>query len=104
MHNNLQVNLTCRFMVYLSTLCADASTGKQFIKKAVDALFTPQAPDSLEGHLETTSENNEDLKPTVIWSCVYVQEITEVNFVYHHYRMHSCSLSTHLVQVYMHFL
>uniref|UniRef100_A0A0D3HBC2 Rab proteins geranylgeranyltransferase component n=1 Tax=Oryza barthii TaxID=65489 RepID=A0A0D3HBC2_9ORYZ len=35
------------------------------------------ASDSLEGHLEETSENNEDLKPTVIWSCVYVQEITE---------------------------
>jgi hypothetical protein len=81
-------------MVYLSTPCADTSTGKQCIKKAIDALFAPQASDSLEGHLEETSENNKDLKPTVIWSCVYVQEITEVNFFYHHYRLDSCSLST----------
>ncbi|TVU01317.1 hypothetical protein EJB05_53225 [Eragrostis curvula] len=65
------------FMAYLSTPCADASSGKQCIRKAIDALFTPQASDSLEGHQETTSENNEDLKPTLIWSCVYSQEITE---------------------------
>ena len=89
-------------MAYLSTPCASASTGKQCIKKAIDALFAPQASDSFEGHLEETSENNEDLKPTVIWSCVYVQEITEVNFFYHHYRQDSCSLilkNTYLVLV-----
>uniref|UniRef100_A0A0D3HBC3 Rab escort protein 1 n=1 Tax=Oryza barthii TaxID=65489 RepID=A0A0D3HBC3_9ORYZ len=75
--SNLAVCPPGMFMVYLSTPCADTSTGKQLIKKAIDALFAPQASDSLEGHLEETSENNEDLKPTVIWSCVYVQEITE---------------------------
>uniref|UniRef100_A0A0E0K7F5 Rab escort protein 1 n=1 Tax=Oryza punctata TaxID=4537 RepID=A0A0E0K7F5_ORYPU len=75
--SNLAVCPPGMFMVYLSTPCADTSTGKQCIKKAIDALFAPQASDSLEGHLEETSENNEDLKPTVIWSCVYVQEITE---------------------------
>ncbi|TVU27099.1 hypothetical protein EJB05_29678 [Eragrostis curvula] len=75
--SNLVVCPPGMFMVYLSTPCADTSNGKQCIKKAIDALFAPQASDSLEGHLEETSENNEDLKPTVIWSCVYVQEITE---------------------------
>ncbi|CAD6342195.1 unnamed protein product [Miscanthus lutarioriparius] len=75
--SNLAVCPPGMFMVYLSTPCADTSTGKQCIKKAIDALFAPQASDSLEGHLKETSENNEDLKPTVIWSCVYVQEITE---------------------------
>ncbi|KAF8669130.1 hypothetical protein HU200_051456 [Digitaria exilis] len=75
--SNLAVCPPGMFIVYLSTPCADTSTGKQCIKKAIDALFAPQASDPLEGHLEETSENNEDLKPTVIWSCVYVQEITE---------------------------
>jgi Rab proteins geranylgeranyltransferase component A len=92
-------------MAYLSTPCANASTGKQCIKKAIDALFTPQASDSLDGHLETTSENNEDLKPKVIWSCVYVQEITEASFFYqHYYCIHVVSIlqNTFLVQVYMH--
>ncbi|KAF8718819.1 hypothetical protein HU200_025125 [Digitaria exilis] len=75
--SNLAVCPPGMFMVYLSTPCADTSTGKQSIKKAIDALFAPQASDSLEGHLEETSKNNEDLKPAVIWSCVYVQEIME---------------------------
>jgi hypothetical protein len=92
-------------MAYLSTPCANASTGKQFIKRAIDALFTPQVSDSLEGHLETTGGNNEDLKPKVIWSCVYVQQITEVSFFYQHYyciRVVSILQNTLLVQVYMH--
>ncbi|TVU01632.1 hypothetical protein EJB05_52905 [Eragrostis curvula] len=75
--SNLAVCPPGMFMVYLSTPCADTSTGKQCIKKAIDALFAPMASDYLEDHLEETSENNEDFKPTVIWSCVYVQEITE---------------------------
>nr|TKW12584.1 hypothetical protein SEVIR_5G045801v2 [Setaria viridis] len=67
------------FMAYLSTLCTDASTGKQCIKKAIDALFSPQPQDSdgFEGHLESTSESTDHMKPTLIWSCVYVQEITQ---------------------------
>lgn len=76
--SNLAVCPPGMFMAYLSTPCTNASTGKQCIKEAIDALFTTQVSDSLEGHLETTSENNVDLKPTVIWSCVYVQETIEV--------------------------
>ncbi|KAL6614315.1 hypothetical protein ACP70R_036585 [Stipagrostis hirtigluma subsp. patula] len=75
--SNLAVCPPGMFMAYLSTPCADASTGKRCVKKAIDALFTPQVSDSSEGQLETSSGNSEDLKPTVIWSCVYVQEITE---------------------------
>lgn len=69
-------------MAYLSTPCTDASAGKHCIKKAIDALFSPQPQDSdgSEGHLESTSESTDDMKPTLIWSCVYVQEITQVNF------------------------
>uniref|UniRef100_A0A0A9CUQ5 Rab escort protein n=1 Tax=Arundo donax TaxID=35708 RepID=A0A0A9CUQ5_ARUDO len=75
--SNLAVCPPGKFMAYLSTPCADASTGKQCIKKAIDVLFNPQASDGSEGHLETTNESNEDVKPTLIWSCVYVQEITQ---------------------------
>lgn len=65
------------FMVYLSTPCTDAFTGKQYINKAMEVLFSTQASDDSEGHLETTSKNIEDTKPVLIWSCVYVQEITQ---------------------------
>ncbi|XP_062196185.1 rab escort protein 1-like [Phragmites australis] len=75
--SNLAVCPPGMFVAYLSTPCADASTGKQCIKKAIDVLFSPQASDGSEGHLETTSENDEDVKPTLIWSCVYGQEITQ---------------------------
>jgi len=67
-------------MAYLSTPCTDASAGKQFIRKAIDALFSPQDSDGSEGHLETTSDSTDDVKPTLSWSCVYVQEIAQVNF------------------------
>ncbi|XP_062208296.1 rab escort protein 1-like [Phragmites australis] len=75
--SNLAVCPPGMFMAYLSSPCADASAGKQCIEKAIHVLFSHQASDGSEGHLETTSENNEDVKPTLIWSCVYVQEITQ---------------------------
>jgi hypothetical protein len=52
--------------------------GKQCINKAREVLFSAQGSDDLEGHLETTSENIDNAKPTLIWNCVYVQEITQV--------------------------
>lgn len=70
-------------MVYLSTPCTDAFTGKQYINKAMEVLFSTQASDDSEGHLETTSKNIEDRKPVLIWSCVYVQEITQVHLFDH---------------------
>ncbi|KAL5221095.1 hypothetical protein ABZP36_025808 [Zizania latifolia] len=75
--SNLAVCPPGMFMVYLSTPCADAFTGKKYINKAIEILFTTKASDDPEGHLEITSENNKEVKPTLIWSCVYVQEITE---------------------------
>lgn len=69
-------------MAYLSTPCTDASTGKHCIKKAMDALFSPLDSDGSQGQLATTSGSTGDVKPTLIWSCVYVQEITQVNFLF----------------------
>lgn len=69
-------------MAYLSTPCTDASAGKQCIKKAMDALFSPLDSDGSEGQLASTSGSTGDVKPTLIWSCVYVQEITQVNFLF----------------------
>ncbi|KAF0897882.1 hypothetical protein E2562_001601 [Oryza meyeriana var. granulata] len=76
--SNLAVCPPGMFMAYLSTPCTDTFTGKKCINKAIDVLFTTKASDDLEGHLETTSENSkEGVKPTLLWSCVYVQEITQ---------------------------
>ncbi|RCV23958.1 hypothetical protein SETIT_5G046900v2 [Setaria italica] len=66
--SNLAVCPSGMFMAYLSTPCTDASAGKH---------PQPQDSDGSEGHLESTSESTDDMQPTLIWSCVYVQEITQ---------------------------
>lgn len=78
--SNLAVCPPETFVVYLSTPCTDVSVGKQCIKEAMHAIFSPQASDDSEGHLETANESTEDVKPTLIWSCVYVQEIIQGTF------------------------
>ncbi|KAJ1283259.1 hypothetical protein BS78_03G115000 [Paspalum vaginatum] len=73
--SNLAVCPPETFVAYLSTPCTDVSSGKQCIQKAMHALFSPQASDGSEGHLETADEST--VKPTLIWNCVYVQEIRQ---------------------------
>ncbi|KQJ85603.1 hypothetical protein BRADI_4g00510v3 [Brachypodium distachyon] len=59
------------FIVYLSIPCADAFTGKLCINKAIEVLVHFQASNGSEGHLETASKDNEDVKPGLIWNCAY---------------------------------
>ncbi|KAF2949575.1 rab escort protein 1 [Oryza sativa Japonica Group] len=76
--SNLAVCPPGMFMAYLSTPCTDAFTGKKCISKAIDALFSTKVSNDLEDHLEKNSEENkESVKPTLLWSCVYVQEIIQ---------------------------
>uniref|UniRef100_A0A0E0C0H9 hydroxymethylglutaryl-CoA lyase n=1 Tax=Oryza meridionalis TaxID=40149 RepID=A0A0E0C0H9_9ORYZ len=76
--SNLAVCPPGMFMAYLSTPCTDAFTGKKCINKAIDVLFSTKVSNDLEDHLEKNSEENkESVKPTLLWSCVYVQEIIQ---------------------------
>lgn len=66
--------LFCSFVVYLSTLCDDAILGKECLHAAINALFSSSSSET------STSSNNGDPepKPTLLWSCVYIQEISQV--------------------------
>ncbi|KAH7689348.1 GDP dissociation inhibitor protein [Dioscorea alata] len=63
------------FVVYLSTLCDDAILGKECLHAAINALF------GLSSSETSTSSNNGDPepKPTLLWSFVYVQEISQAS-------------------------
>lgn len=67
------------FVVHLSTPCDDAILGKEFIQAAMSALFTPPDLSSSESGSSTNLDEGSEgeLKPPMIWSCVYVQEITQ---------------------------
>jgi hypothetical protein len=80
-----KVNLVHRFIAHLSIPCVDAFMGKLCINKAIEVLFSSQASNGSEGHLETTSEDDEDAKPVLVWNSVYVQDITQVYFFDNHY-------------------
>uniref|UniRef100_A0A6V7QRB3 Rab escort protein 1 n=1 Tax=Ananas comosus var. bracteatus TaxID=296719 RepID=A0A6V7QRB3_ANACO len=69
------------FMVYLSTPCNDAIIGKGYIKAAIHALFATNTLGSSEGSVEPNTEDKEsETRPTVLWSCVYVQELAQGSF------------------------
>ncbi|XP_028556177.1 rab escort protein 1-like [Dendrobium catenatum] len=63
------------FLVYISTPCDDASLGKE--RAAMRTLFTVPDPDSFDG-ISSNNENTGASKPTVLWSAIYIQELTHV--------------------------
>lgn len=71
------------FVLHLSTLCDDASQGKKILDAAVNALFRQPVSGSSDTspseNLEDTSvaQSTEEQKPTLLWSALYIQEITE---------------------------
>ncbi|CAM0902546.1 unnamed protein product [Alopecurus aequalis] len=65
------------FIAYISIPCDDAFTGKLCINKVTEFLSGSLVSNGSKGHLETTSEDSENVNPALIWKCVYVQEITQ---------------------------
>lgn len=67
----------CRYLVYLSTLCDDATLGKECIRAAMRTLFNVPDSNSFNG-ISLSNENTRASKPTVLWSAIYIQELTQV--------------------------
>lgn len=68
------------FVVYLSTSCDDVILGKEYVHAAMNALFVAHNSDSSELGISTNDEDTEgDVRPTLLWSCVYVQELTQAS-------------------------
>jgi hypothetical protein len=64
-------------VLYLSALCDDAIQGKRLLNAAMNALLTFPDPVNSENSSTVQSETTEE-KPTVIWSGLYMQEISTV--------------------------
>ncbi|XP_058069577.1 rab escort protein 1-like isoform X2 [Magnolia sinica] len=65
------------FILYLSTLCDDAAQGKKSLHAAINALFPHPAPKNFESSSQAVNEVEADANPIVLWSAMYVQELTE---------------------------
>uniref|UniRef100_A0A803MRQ0 Rab proteins geranylgeranyltransferase component n=1 Tax=Chenopodium quinoa TaxID=63459 RepID=A0A803MRQ0_CHEQI len=73
------------FVLHLSALCDDASQGKKILNAAINTLFEQptsgssklKAPEIPEDKLVDQSAVTEEEKPALVWTALYVQEITE---------------------------
>lgn len=74
-----------RFVIYLSTLCDNADQGKEALQAAMSSLLVLPRESSKHG----TPEVNEDIivetKPDLLWSALYVHDLTEVCFSFQLY-------------------
>ncbi|CAL5434863.1 unnamed protein product [Camellia sinensis] len=67
------------YVLYLSTLCDDAIQGKKSLHAAVNAIFSVPISGTPENSNTDESENAE-VKPTLLWSALYIQEMTTCSF------------------------
>ncbi|KAI5587305.1 hypothetical protein POPTR_005G030000v4 [Populus trichocarpa] len=74
---NLAVCPLGMFVLYLSALCDDAIQGKRLLNAAMNALLTFPDPVNSESSSTVQSETTEE-KPSVIWSGLYMQEMSTV--------------------------
>lgn len=74
--SNLAVCPSGMFVFYLSALCEDDSQGKKSLHAVINALFSIPVSGSPENSLVEQSENTEEVKPTLLWSAFYMQELT----------------------------
>lgn len=65
-----------RFVVYFSVLCDDAKQGKMLLRDAMNALLKLSL--SANPYDRTLDSEDAEVKPTVLWSMLYVQELTTV--------------------------
>ncbi|THF97143.1 hypothetical protein TEA_025547 [Camellia sinensis var. sinensis] len=68
-----------RYVLYLSTLCDDAIQGKKSLHAAVNAIFSVPISGTPENSNTDESENAE-VKPTLLWSALYIQEMATCSF------------------------
>ena len=73
-----------RFVVSLSTLGEDVGQGQKTVNEAMNALFSiPISGKPEENSTDSHSENTVlRLKPSLLWSTVYIQELTMVGILF----------------------
>lgn len=68
------------FVFYISALCEDAIEGKKLLKAAVNSLFSVPISGIPESISTEQSENSEEVKPTLLWGVLYIQELSMGSF------------------------
>lgn len=72
-------NFLLRFVVYISTLCDDATLGKKSLRAALDSIFSTSVSEAAESSSLNGSEST-DVKPILLWTASYIQETITVCF------------------------
>lgn len=82
--------------MYLSTLCDDDIQGKKSLHAAINTIFSVPISETPENSSNDKSEDTE-VKPTLLWSALYIQEMTMVC-------SHSYLKQQNLLPLYLYFL
>lgn len=61
-----------RFVFYISVVCDNAIEGKKSLQAAIDDLFS----------LHSDETESKELKPTLLWSALYIQDLIEVCLIF----------------------
>jgi hypothetical protein len=72
--------LLFRFVLYFSTLCHDADQGKELLHVAMDALLMLPESGHPESNTTVQSDIAAEVKPTLLWKALYIQDLTMVCF------------------------
>lgn len=65
-------------MLYFSALCDDFNQGKKLLHAALAAVQKLLGSRDAENNSRNQSEDTEDVKPTLLWSALYIQELNKV--------------------------
>lgn len=65
--------------MYFSSICDDAEQGKGLLRAAMNALLELPTSESAESKSPVQSEDSK-VKPTLLWSALYIQGKTTVCF------------------------
>lgn len=67
-----------RFVTYLSAVCDDALEGKKLLNAAINVLFSMAVSSESENNVIDNLHYQTDDKPYLLWSTLYIQELTTV--------------------------
>ncbi|KAH7519826.1 hypothetical protein FEM48_Zijuj08G0078400 [Ziziphus jujuba var. spinosa] len=69
------------FVLYFSALCDDGKQGKNLLRAAINDLLKLSGPEKAESG-SAAEDENADVKPTLLWSALYIQELTTGQYEY----------------------
>lgn len=68
-------------MLYFSALCDEVNQGKKLLHAALNALQKLLVTESAENSSTSQREDAEEIKPGLLWSALYIQDLSVVCFL-----------------------